>query len=237
MTEPVPDSPSDLSELMSILGHKFENPALLQRALTHTSVTHHRHYRVRSNERLEFLGDRILGLVIAEMLLNRFPDEDEGAIAPRHTALVRAEALTRVARAIDLGRYLIVSKGEEGAGGRDNAGMLADANEAVIAATYLDGGLDAARNYIETHWTAMLEETPAPPRDNKTTLQEWAQGRKLEIPSYREIDRSGPDHEPLFVVEVEVGGFPSVRAEGPSKRSAEQAAAAALLEKVQSLDE
>lgn len=235
MTESQHDAIPDHSDLMAVLGHKFKQPALLLQALTHTSVHQSKDLRGQSNERLEFLGDRVLGLVIAEMLLNRFPDENEGSIAPRHTALVRREALARVARKIDLGSCLVIAKGEEGAGGRNNPGMLANACEAVIAALYLDGGLAVAREFIEARWTDMLEETQAPPRDDKTTLQEWAQARKLEIPNYREIDRSGPDHEPLFTVEVEVVGFPSMQAAGPSKRAAEQAAAAAMLEKVKSL--
>ncbi|MDA0241030.1 MAG: ribonuclease III [Proteobacteria bacterium] len=235
MREPEPADISDLSDLMAALGHKFKQPALLQQALTHTSVTQRQGLRGQSNERLEFLGDRVLGLVIAELLLNRFPDENEGSIAPRHTALVRREALARVARKIKLGSYLMIDRGEEVSGGRSNPGMLANACEAVIAALYLDGGLAVAKKFIETRWTDMLEETQAPPRDDKTTLQEWAQGRKLDIPNYREIDRSGPDHAPLFTVEVEVVGFPSMQATGPSKRAAEQAAAAIMLEKVKSL--
>ena len=221
------------ARLQHVLGHEFEETNLLDRALTHASAGGGR----QSNERLEFLGDRVLGLVVADMLLQRFADEDEGAIAKRHTALVRREALARVARSIELGAALQLSKGEEDNGGRSNPAILADACEAVIAALYRDGGLEAARRFIAEYWTPLLEETETPPRDDKTALQEWAQGRGLPLPSYTEVDRQGPAHEPVFVIEAAVSGFPAVRADGASKRQAEQKAAAVLLEKVGKLDD
>ena len=221
------------ADLEAALDHEFDDPTLLDRALTHASAGGGR----QSNERLEFLGDRVLGLIVADMLLQRFRDEDEGAIAKRHTALVRREALARVARSIELGAALQLSKGEEDNGGRSNPAILADACEAVIAALYRDGGLEAARRFIVEYWTPLLDETEAPPRDDKTALQEWAQGRGLPLPSYTEVDRQGPAHEPVFVIEAAVNGFPAVRADGASKRQAEQKAAAVLLEKVGMLDE
>jgi ribonuclease-3 len=175
---------------------------------------------------LEFLGDRVLGLIVAEMLLETFPDEDEGMIARRHAALVRAEALTRVARDVGLGGALRL-KGE-----RPNPAILADACEAVIGALYLDGGLDAASRFVRQAWQELLAETPAPPKDAKTELQEWAQGRALPLPSYREIGREGPAHAPVFTVEVDVTGLPPIRAQGASKRTAEQRAAEQMLVKV-----
>jgi ribonuclease-3 len=223
------DAPASANELARKLGHDFKHPELLEQALTHISVAE------ASYERLEFLGDRVLGLAIAEILLHRFPDEDEGLLTRRLAAAVRAETLTRVARRLDLGQYLRVSKGEDAAGTRANAGILADVCEAVIAALYLDDGLEAARRFIASAWMDILEETPSAPKDAKTELQEWAQARALPVPAYREIAREGPDHAPTFTVEVEVAGSPPVRAQGPSKRIAEQRAAQTLLSKAKNV--
>ncbi len=183
-------------------------------------------------ERLEFLGDRVLGLVVADMLLPRFPAEAEGLIALRHAAVVRREALAEVAQSIGLGEMLQIAKGEEEAGERENPSLLADACEAVIAALYLDGGLAAARAMIERYWLPLIEADRLPPRDAKTSLQEWAQGHGLPLPRYLEVDRSGPAHEPHFTVEVTVQGYDSVRGEGRSKRLAEQAAAKDLFDRL-----
>ena len=226
----------DPDALVGIFGYRFNDADLLTRALTHSSVTGYGD-RLKSNERLEFFGDRVLGLVIAEMLLTQFPEEDEGAIAKRFTALVRAESLTRIARKIRLGDHLIVSKGERDTGGTDKANVLADACEALIAALYQDGGLPAAAQFIQQHWQPLLEETPAPPKDYKTTLQEWVQARGLPRPSYQQTNRSGPAHAPIFTIEVAVTGYPTMTGNGTSKRAAEQKAAAALLEKLESVDE
>lgn len=223
------------------LGHEFTRPGLLDQALTHASSSGRQGGGRASsgdggasNERLEFLGDRVLALIVADMLLARFPEEDEGRIAQRHSALVRREALARVAGAIDLGVHLRLSRGEAATGGRNNPALLADAMEAVIAALYQDGGLEAARRFIEAHWRGLLEETPEPPKDAKTELQEWAQARGLGLPEYREAARSGPAHAPSFTCEVSVAGYPSVAADGPSKRAAEQRAAEELLERLAS---
>jgi len=185
--------------------------------------------RPRTNQRLEFLGDRVLGLIAAEMLYHAFPDEEEGAMAKRHSGLVRREGLARVADAIGLGEHVILSESEDGAGGRDNTAVLADCLEAVLAALYLDGGMAPARAFIEAHWTAMMAEEPQPPMDAKTELQELAQGKGLKLPNYREVGRSGPDHDPIFTIEVTVQGYPSASAEGGNKRGAEQEAARRLL--------
>lgn len=220
----------DFEDLCKRLGHAFTDTDLLARALTHSSHTAGR--RRASNERLEFLGDRVLGLVVAEMLLARFPREDEGAIARRHTALVRGETLAEVAKEIGLGDAIIMTKGEAESGGRSNPGLLADCCEAVIAAIYRDGGLEAARAFIHRHWAALIGDMAQPPLDAKTALQEWAQGRGLALPKYREIGREGPDHEPLFTVEAALDGHEAVVGEGTNKRAAEQAAAQKLLERV-----
>lgn len=216
--------------LEQALGHRFTRPGLLGLALTHSSAARDG----PSNQRLEFLGDRVLGLVVAETLYERFPDEEEGALAPRLAALVRRDALVRVALDIGLGLHVVMAQGEEEAGGRDNPGILADTCEAVIAALYLDGGMEPAERFIRRHWLALMEEDSAPPKDCKTELQEWAQGRGrgLALPAYTETGREGPAHAPVFSVQVSLEGIGPAAATGPSKRAAEQAAAAALLERI-----
>lgn len=216
-------------DLREALGHEFRSPGLLDQALTHRSVAHGGQ---RGYERLEFLGDRVLGLVIADLLYDAFPHEDEGAMAKRHVDLVRREALAEVARAIGLGAYLRLSRGEDDAGGRGNDAILADACEAVIAALYRDAGLEAARRFIERYWLVRLKALKQPPQDAKTALQEWAQGKGLPLPDYRTVERTGPDHMPTFTVSVEVAGSEPAEGEGSSKRAAEQAAAERLLARV-----
>ena len=222
----------DPAALAERLGHRFARPELLVRALTHPSAAQHRGARDDSYERLEFLGDRVLGLIVADLLLARFPDEAEGALAVRHAELVRRETLAEVAGELGLERHLRLAKGEEAAGERQNPALLANACEAVIGALYLDGGLGAARGLIESLWTARLESASEPPQDAKTGLQEWAQKRGLALPHYREVGREGPAHEPHFTIEVGVAGHQPARGEGRSKRLAEQAAAERLLARV-----
>lgn len=222
-----------IEALAERLGHGFAQPALLYQALTHPSAAdaHHPSY-----ERLEFLGDRVLDLVVAALLLRRFPDEPEGMISRRHSALVRAETLTRVARAIELGPHLILPRGEESTGLRTRDSVLADAMEAVIAALWLDGGETVARRFVERHWEPLVAENVTPPKPAKMALQEWAQGRRLPIPTYAEVDRSGPDHAPHFTIEVSVSGESAVCGSGSSKRAAEDAAAQAMLARLQGGD-
>lgn len=217
-----------LDRLEERLGHRFREPALLRQALTHASAA----APGASNERLEFLGDRVLGLIVAALLFERFPGETEGALARRFTALVRREALAHVAETIELGAHLVLSAGEEEAGGRANPGTLADACEAMIAALFLDGGLAAAEAFVRRRWLPLLDEAVPPPKDAKTALQEWAQDRGLPLPVYRETGRSGPAHAPTFSIEVQVAGRPPASASGPSKRAAEQSAAAELLRRL-----
>jgi ribonuclease-3 len=218
--------------LEEALGHRFRRLELLEQALTHRSAVR-AHGKVPDGyERLEFLGDRVLGLVVAELLVHRFAREQEGELTRRHTALVRRDSLVRVARVIKLGEHLKLSKGEAEAGSRQSPTLLADACEAVIAALYLDGGLEVVRPFIERYWIPLLEEDAIPPRDPKTALQEWAQGQKLPLPAYKTISVEGPSHEPLFTIAVLVEGLPPVEARGRSKRAAEQAAAEALLARV-----
>ena len=221
----------DLAPLAASLGHEFTDLGRLELAVTHSSVAGVE-AGSSSYERLEFLGDRVLGLVIAEWLLERHPDESEGAIARRHSALVRADALVQVAEAIDLGRYLRLAPGEEVGGGRKKPAILADACEAVIAALYLDGGIAAAGTFIRCAWASVIAAEPL--QDPKTALQHWALARGLPLPRYEILGRSGPDHAPSFDVQVSVRGKEPAAASGPSKRDAEKAAAAALMLRLES---
>ncbi len=216
-------------KLTDLLGHSFHDQALLERALRHPSAADD---ALDSYERLEFLGDRVLGLIVAEELLERFPDEAEGDIARRHTALVRRETAAKIAAEIGLGAHLDVSKGEHDAGTRNNPAVLGDALEALLAALYIDGGLPAARSFIHRHWASRLVATRRPPRDAKTALQEWAQARGLPLPTYRETAREGPPHSPCFTISVSIEGNGEATAAGSSKRRAEQAAAAAMLDRL-----
>jgi ribonuclease III len=225
--QPVPQ-PGQVSAagkaLAEALGHDFARPALLDQALTHPSAAAKTTY-----ERLEFLGDRVLGLVIADMVFRAYPDEAEGALARRFAALVRKEALARIAEAIDLGTHLRISRGEAGQGGRGSQTLLADACEAVIAALFLDGGFEAARRFVERWWRPLLAEQAEPPQDVKTALQEWAQGRGLPLPVYHLRSTEGPPHDPIFDIEVSLPERAPAYGRGSSRRAAETAAAAALL--------
>jgi ribonuclease-3 len=221
--------------LAAKLGHDFKDPELLALSLTHPSAAggdEREDARLRNYQRLEFLGDRVLGLAIAELLIHRFPLEREGRLARRHTQLVRKEALAKVARGIGLGDYLILSRGEEEAGGRKNPAILADCCEAIIAALFIDGGMPAAERFIHAHWVPLMEAAAVPPKDVKTALQEWTQARSLPLPNYKVVSNEGPDHKPVFSVEVSVEGQSSVTATGKSKRAAEKAAARKLLEAI-----
>ena len=235
----LPADPQVHVDLPRILGHDFAAPALLAEALTHPSALTADRGRGRGRgakiakhgyERLEFLGDRVLGLVIADLLWRRFPDEPEGLLTQRHTHLVRRETLARVAESIGLGQHLVLSRAERAAGAAANPAILADACEAIIAAIYLDGGYDAAGGFIRRHWQPLIGAMEAPPRDPKTMLQEWAQARGLGLPRYELVATSGPDHAPQFTVAASIAGGTPATASGPAKRIAEAGAAAALLE-------
>ncbi len=223
--------------LSHALGHRFAAPELLDEALTHASAAGGGGLHPFGYERLEFLGDRVLGLVIAEMLLSQYPDEDEGKIARRYSALVRSEALTGVAEKIELGLYLTLGASEEESGGRANPGLLADACEAVIAALYLDGGLEAAARFIHRHWRPLAAAAADPPRDAKTHLQEWAQERGLDLPRYETVASEGPPHRPTFFVRASVGDLAPAQGQGASKRAAEQRAAEALIKEIAGKDD
>ena len=215
----------DFEPLYAALGHRFARADLVQQALTHPSVE-----GALSYQRLEFLGDRILGLVVAELLYDSYPGAAEGALAARYNVLVQRQTLAEVAREVGLGDYLLLSPSEERSGGRDKPAILADACEAIIAALYRDGGLGAARAFVERYWRPRGDNLPDAPKDAKTALQEWLQGAGLAAPSYREVSRSGPDHSLVFTMEVMVKGRPALTGRGSTKQAAEQAAAAAMLE-------
>ena len=206
------------------LGHSFERRDLFQRALTHSSVSGGEG-GVRDLERLEFLGDRVLGLLTAEELWRRYPEMDEGDLAPRLNALVRKETCADAARAWNVGPAIHLSKGEENNGGRDRDGVLGDACEALLGALYVDGGLEAARRAYDTFWGERFDEIARSHADPKTTFQEWTQENGHGTPRYETVERSGPDHQPLFTVEVRAGKLDPVRAQGTSKQGAQTEAA------------
>ena len=217
-------------ELAASIGHRFSSDEYLLRALTHSSYgPNHSRAKPRNFERLEFLGDRVLGLVIAELLYDRFPETDEGGLAKRLNALVRKETCAHVAENIDLGAYLLMSPGEVEAGGRAKMAILGNACEALIGALYLDGGLEAARGFVESNWVKLIDDVENAPQDAKTALQEWAQARGIEPPTYKVKRREGPDHAPVFTMTVTLKDKDPADGVGTSKRHAEQAAAEAIL--------
>jgi ribonuclease III len=220
----------DLTDFCKRLGHDFADPEWITRALTHSSLSSPTR---PDNQRLEFLGDRVLGLVMAEAVLAHDAQAREGQLAPRFNALVRKETCADVAREIDLGTVLRLGKSEMSTGGRRKTALLGDAMEAVIAAVYMDAGFDAARAVILRLWGARVAGVAEDARDAKTALQEWAQARGMTPPVYAEVSRSGPDHAPLFRVEARLSDGTGVTAEGRVKRQAEQAAARALLDRLE----
>ncbi len=211
------------------IGYRFANAALLENALTHVSALSGARNRASSYQRLEFLGDHVLGLAISDMLYRAFPKADEGELSRRLADLVRKEACADVARAIELGAAIRLGASEVNAGGRSRTAILADVCEALIGAVFVDGGYAAASALIERLWEERMRVPVRPLRDSKTVLQEWAQARGLPTPSYREVERRGPDHNPEFRVTVELPQLTPAEGLGRSKRAAEQAAAAAML--------
>lgn len=215
-----------LDEIEQRLDHRFANRDLLVRALTHTSAAPAgAHY-----QRLEFLGDRVLALTVADMVHRAFPKADEGELARRLNALVKRETCADVARELGLGGAIRLGAGEAQSGGGAKVAILADVMEAVIAAIHLDAGFETARRFVERHWRERMANARGPLRDAKTTLQEWLQGRGLAAPVYRQVSRSGPDHDPLFTIAVDIAGpVEGAVATGRSKREAEQTVATLVL--------
>lgn len=224
---------AELRAFQGRLGHEFARPELLSQAVTHASMSSANR---DDNQRLEFLGDRVLGLVMAEALLAKDTGATEGQLAPRFNALVRKETCADVAREIDLGAVLRLGRSEMLSGGRRKQALLGDAIEAVIASVYMDAGFEVAKQLILRLWGARLDEVDEDARDAKTALQEWAQARKLQPPTYVEIGRTGPDHAPEFTIEARLGNGEAAKAVAGSKRQAEQAAAQALLTRLEGED-
>jgi len=227
--KPVKRRRRSTKEFAERIGYEFKDSALLDQALTHISALTGARNRGASYQRLEFLGDHVLGLVISDMLFASFPRADEGELSRRLAELVRREACADVARSIGLGAVIRLGVSEEHAGGRHRTAILADVCEALIGAVFLDGGYMGAAELITRLWEARMRAPVRPLRDAKTVLQEWAQGRGLPTPSYREVERKGPDHDPEFRVTVELPNRAPAEGLGRSKRAAEQAAAAAML--------
>ena len=221
----------DRSALEDRIGYHFADKTLLERAVTHISAASGG-ARVNSYQRLEFLGDHVLGLVISDMLFRAFPRANEGELSRRLADLVRKETCAEVARAIDIGPALSLGSSESHAGGRLRPTILADACEALVGAVFIDGGYPAAETFVERFWKERMLKPLRPLRDPKTMLQEWAQARGLPTPAYRELARTGPHHNPKFRVAVELPDRPPAEGLGTSKRAAEQAAAAEMLSAV-----
>ena len=219
----------ELAALEHRIGYRFKDAALLEQALTHISALSGARNRAASYQRLEFLGDHVLGLVVSDMLFHAFAKADEGEMSRRLADLVRKEACADVGRAIELGAVVRLGASEANAGGRGRTAILADACEAMIGAVFIDGGYPAAAALVERLWSERMHQPARPLRDSKTVLQEWAQARGLPTPAYREVERKGPDHDPEFRVSVELPDLAPAEGLGRSKRAAEQAAAAAML--------
>lgn len=220
----------NLNDLEQRLGYQFRDRELLHRALTHSSA------RVSNkvswdNEQLEFLGDRVLGLIMAEDLVLRFPESAEGDLARRYNRLVNRETCARVGETLGLGQYIVLGLGEAGSGGRRKQTIIANACEALLAALFIDGGFEAVRNVTLKSWEKEFGSIDRVRADPKSALQEWAQGRGLSLPTYRDLERRGPDHEPRFTSEVIIDKEEPARGEGRNKRAAEQAAAQSFLER------
>ncbi|MBP0483679.1 ribonuclease III [Sagittula salina] len=220
---------AEVKALETRLGHTFQDKARLRRALTHSSMSSTTR---EDNQRLEFLGDRVLGLVMAEALLAHDRAASEGQLAPRYNALVRKETCADVAREVGIGEALKLGRSEQMSGGRRKQALLGDAMEAVIAAIYLDAGFEVARDMILRLWGDRIEGVDEDAKDAKTSLQEWAQARKMPPPTYTEVARSGPDHAPLFTIEARLDSGETTQATASNKRQAEQAAAKALLDRL-----
>jgi ribonuclease-3 len=219
----------DLDILQQKIGYRFQNLSLLEQALTHSSTGAAQNY-----ERLEFLGDRVLGLVVAHILFEKFPGEPEGDLAKRLASLVQGSWLAVMAEKLDLGTHLNLSEAERGAGGYENEHILGDAMEALIGAVYLDNGsgLETCRVFIERLWGDAFLTMQKPPQHPKTALQEWLQAQGLPLPNYKIAGQSGPDHAPVFEVELKIPGHQPVRAEGRSRQEAEKEAAKLFMERL-----
>ena len=226
----------EFEALQQTIGYRFRDRGLLEHAMTHTSRANEDvSGGVRDNESLEFLGDAVLGFLIADLLFNEFPEHDEGQKSKNKAAMVSTATLGRLAERLSLGDHLLLGRGEEKTGGRQKQALLADSYEALIAAIYLDGGIEHARAFVAREFAALVDEARvgAAGQDYKSALQELVQSRNEPLPEYRLIGTVGPDHRKLFQVEVVVNGGPVADATGTSKKEAEQEAARLALERLQ----
>lgn len=213
-----------ITDLEETLGYSFKNPGLLRNALTHSSRGEAKNY-----ERLEFLGDRVLGLAVADLLYQAFPNEKEGDLAKRLASLVQGKTLAKLSERINLGDYILLSDAEAAAGGAENEHILADVFEAIIGALYVDGGFAPCKQLILEHWQDVLHTMKEPPQHPKTAIQEWAQSQGLPLPVYEITSQSGPDHAPVFEITLSVKGHPPLQAIGKSRAEAEKNAAKAFM--------
>lgn len=220
----------DLTLFQDKIGYTFKDALYIERALTHSSAN------ITAGgldyERLEFLGDRVVNLVVADLLFTHFRGDREGALAKRHTALVRTETLALIARELSLGDFVVLSDAERRAGGAENDNILADLTEAVTAAIYLDSGFDVAKDFVERCLGNRLHDMVEPPRDAKTALQEWSQSKGLGLPIYDVVGQDGPDHAPTFTIRLIVDGYDAVEATSNSKKGGEKDAARAFLSQI-----
>ena len=211
-----------MNSLENNIGYNFIHKELLKEALTHPSVLKHkRNSHLKSYERLEFLGDSVLGLIVAEMLIKHFQHENEGELARRHANLVNGASVAKIALQLGVEAFIDMSEGERQTGGMENAANLEDAMEAIIGAIYLDGGFESAKTVVSNLWLPLLSAVNAPPKDPKSALQEWAQGRGLPLPIYTVIAEEGPAHLPVFTINVKIDGKGEETAIGKSKKLAE----------------
>ena len=218
-----------LFELEQRIGYRFKNITYMEQALTHSSKS-----GSNNNERIEFLGDRVLNLVMAHALFEQFPNENEGTLAKKHSSLVQGKMLAAVGHTLNIGDFMVMSDAERQSGGGDNENMVSDAMEALLGAVYLDGGLEPARIIIIKLWDKYILSPMEDHVDSKTELQEWVQARGLPLPEYDIVGRTGPDHAPVFEIEVKVEGFAPVTAVGSSRRQAEKEAARKMMAQVKS---
>lgn len=227
----MPAGGSRLDRLQGVLDYRFADISLLEQALTHTSAVAPSRRTAKSYQRLEFLGDRVLGLVVADALLDQHAKANEGTLSRALNSVVRKESCADVARALDLGRFLNLGESEARTGGADKTAILGDACEALIGAIYTDGGLEPARALVLKHFAEYLGSGVQSRGDAKTALQEWAQGQGLEPPVYEPVRRTGPDHAPMFTIEVRLDGYQPHSAKGNSKKIAEHQAAEGFLQR------
>ena len=224
-----------LDRVEELIGYRFKDRELLHRALTHASFGDGDR-SVHNNERLEFLGDRVLGLIASERMYRKFKSAKEGQLAPMYNSLVDKTACEHVARRFELGAALLMSPSEESVGGREKPSILADATEAVMAAVYLDGGLDAARDVFERGWLDAIEQLGVKPRNPKSDLQEFAAQKGYGVPRYELVERAGPDHRPIFIMRVELAQFEPCEGQGGNKQEAQREAAIAMLQRIKAHD-